>query len=57
MILNFRSETYQRLKFLAEKKGRSVASYVESLCNQHVNRTVSANYSLKEEKDHNDEIN
>lgn len=54
MLLNFRAETYSRLKFLAQKDGKSVAGYVADLCDKHVEANVSTNYTLKEEKETDD---
>lgn len=57
MLLNFRAETYSRLKFLAQKDGKSVAGLVAYLCDRHVEQNVSTNYTLKEETKTHDEGN
>ncbi|QEQ94972.1 hypothetical protein pEaSNUABM56_00196 [Erwinia phage pEa_SNUABM_56] len=57
MLLNFRAETYSRLKFLAQKDGKSVAGFVSDLCDKHVEQNVSTNYTLKEENKTHDEGN
>lgn len=57
MLLNFRAETYSRLKFLAQKDGKSVAGFVAHLCDRHVEQNVSTNYTLKEENKTHDEGN
>jgi len=54
MLLNFRAETYSKLKYLAQNADKSIAAYVAALCDEHVEQNVSTNYTLKEEKETND---
>ena len=50
MLLNFRAETYSKLRYLAQKDGKSVAAYVATLCDNYVEKHVSTTYTVKEEK-------
>ena len=50
MLQNFRAETYSKLRYLAQKDGKSVSAYVATRCDNYFEKHVSTTYTVKEEK-------
>ena len=50
MFLNLKAATWEKLQHLAKSKGKSAASYVAKIVDDHVDENVKTEYKIKEEK-------
>lgn len=48
MNINFNEVTYECLKFLATKEGKSVAAYVAQLMDEHTGQMVNLTFTMNE---------
>lgn len=48
MNINFNDATYEKLRFLAEREGRSVAAFVSMRMDELADQLVNTQYSLNE---------
>lgn len=47
MNINFRDDTYKRIRFLATENNQSMAAYISDLCDAHADAKVDTQYNVK----------